>query len=177
MSRYVLSNAGLVLKALKIAERAHKGQFRRSTGAPYFHHPVTVAIVVAGFKQSKHLAEILCAAILHDTLEDTELTFSDIAKMFTPLVASIVQELTNDKEEIERIGKLAYHKKKLVGMSSYSLTIKLADRLHNVSDNPTEKMVTETIELIVHLKKQRKLTKAQKELAKEILTICMAKKI
>ena len=176
MSRHIIDNAPLVVKAMKLAEKAHRGQKRRGSGLPYFYHPVTVAIIVASFKQSKHLSEILCAAFLHDTFEDTSLTFKQTARMFTPLVASLVQELTNDEKEIARIGKLEYHKKKLVGISSYALYIKLGDRLHNVSDNPSEKMVPETLELMEHLKKNRKLTKIQKTMVAEIISICKAKK-
>lgn len=176
MSRYIVDNMPLVLKAIRVVEVAHKGQKRKGSGLPYFYHPVTVAIIVASFKQSKYLTEILCAAILHDTLEDTALTFEKITKDFSPLVAGLVRELTNDEEEIARVGKLEYHKKKLVGMSSYGLYIKLADRMHNVSDNPSEKMVEETLELMTHLKKNRKLTKAQKTMVKEIISVCEEKK-
>jgi GTP pyrophosphokinase len=172
MSRHIVANVGLVLKAMQFAEIHHDGQVRKGSGLPYFYHPVAVAIIAATFKQSKHLTELFCAAVLHDGLEDTSLTFEKIAQEFGSLVASLVLELTNDNEEIARIGKLEYHKKKLVGISSYALYIKLADRMHNVSDNPSEKMVTETLELMAHLKKNRKLTKAQAEMVAEIIRIC-----
>lgn len=175
MSRHIIDNAPLVLKAMQFAEKAHHGQKRKGSGLPYFYHPITVAIIVASFKQSRHLSELLCAACLHDTLEDTNLTFEEIAQEFTHLVASLVQELTNDEEEIARIGKLEYHKKKLVGISSYALYLKLADRLHNVSDQPSDKMVKETLELMEHLKKKRKLTKGQKAMVAEIIAICKEK--
>jgi (p)ppGpp synthase/HD superfamily hydrolase len=176
MSRHIIDNAPLVLKAMQFAEKAHHGQKRKGSGVPYFYHPVTVAIIVASFKHSKHLTEILCAAILHDCLEDTALTFEKIAKEFTSLVAGLVQELTNDEAEIARVGKLEYHKKKLVGISSYALYIKLADRLHNVSDQPSEKMVVETIVLMEHLRKSRKLTKAQKAMVAEVISVCKGEK-
>jgi guanosine-3',5'-bis(diphosphate) 3'-pyrophosphohydrolase len=169
-------DVALVLKAMKFAEKAHAGQKRRGSGQPYFYHAIAVGFILVAHKGSKYLAELLCAAILHDTLEDTDLSFETIAKEFGSLVASLVRELTNDEEEIQRIGKLAYHKKKLVGMSSYGLYLKLADRLHNVSDNPSEQMMKETIELVEHLKKKRRLTKGQKALVEEILSVCNRKK-
>jgi (p)ppGpp synthase/HD superfamily hydrolase len=171
-SRVVVTNIPLVLKAIKLADKSHHGQIRNSTGDPYFYHPIAVGLVVLSYKRSKRLVELICAAILHDTLEDTDLTFEKINRGFGTLVASLVLELTNDDEEIEKIGKLEYHKKKLVGMSSYGLYLKLADRLHNVSDNPSKKMVTETFELMAHLKKRRKLTKSQSAMVQEIIRIC-----
>lgn len=175
MSRHIIDNAPLVLKAMQFAEKYHDKQTRKGSGLPYFYHPITVALIVASFKKSKHLSELLCAASLHDGLEDTTLTFEQVAREFTPLVASLVQELTNDEEEIARIGKLEYHKKKLLGISSYALYIKLADRLHNVFDQPSEKMVRETLELMEHLKKNRKLTKGQKAMVAEIISVCTQK--
>lgn len=175
MSRYIVKDTGLLLKAMRTADKYHSGQKRKGSGLPYFYHPVTVAFIVASFKQSKHLTEILCATILHDTLEDTKLTFEKITRDFSPMVASLVQELTNDEEAIAKMGKLEYHKKKLLGISSYALIIKLADRFHNISDQPTEKMVRETLELMEHLKKNRKLTKGQSALVKEITLLCKEK--
>ncbi len=172
MSRYVINNVALVLKALKYSEKYHKGQFRNGSGDPYFYHPFTVSLILASFKHSKHLSELICAALMHDCLEDTELTFGVIAREFTPLVATLVQELTNDDVEIAKVGKLEYHKKKLIGISSYALYIKLADRLHNVSDNPTSKMVGETLELMSHLLKNRKLSKNQNAIVAEIIRVC-----
>lgn len=173
-SRVVVSNIPLVLKAIRFANRSHRGQVRKGTGDPYYHHPIAVSFILVAFKNSKHLAELICAAILHDTLEDTGLTFDVIAREFGSLVASLVFELTNDEGEIRKVGKLAYHKKKLVGMSSYALYIKLADRLHNISDNPSKKMVDETLELMEYLKRNRKLTKGQRAMVQEIIRLCKA---
>ncbi len=176
MPRYRVANIHMVLDAISVAKKAHKDQIRKVSGVPYFYHPVAVAILVVAFKRSKHLAELMCAAILHDTLEDTSLSFEEIARRFSPLVAKLVLEVSNDEEEIARLGKLEYQKKKLCGISSYGLILKLADRLDNISDNPTENMIRDTIELILHLKKNRKLTNTQKDICKEILDLCSAKK-
>jgi hypothetical protein len=76
--------------------------------------------------------------------------------------------LTSDDEIITAIGKLEYFKTKLTGISSYALVIKLADRLHNMSDSPTEKTKVETKEIIKHLRKNRKLSKTHKAIILEI---------
>ncbi|MEX3984275.1 HD domain-containing protein [Paraburkholderia sp. EG287A] len=162
----------LLLDAIKFIDEHHAGQTRRGSGAPYASHPVAVSYLVAAYKRSKHLPSLLIAALLHDTLEDTGVTFEEIAKRFGAFVASLVLELTNDDDEIKRIGKLEYHSRKLLGISSYALYIKLADRLHNISDHPTKNMVRDTLELMRRLRAGRKLTKGQKEMASEIERIC-----
>jgi (p)ppGpp synthase/HD superfamily hydrolase len=159
----------IVLKAYRFGDLKHKGQVRKVSGADYISHPIAVSYVVAAHKKSKHLEELLAAAILHDTLEDTDTSFEELAREFTPLVASLVLELSSDKEEISRMGKLSYLKKKLIGLSSYGLVLKLADRLHNVSDSPTDKMKADTLELMKFLKKNRKLSNTQTVLVEKIV--------
>ncbi|CDQ10563.1 putative Guanosine-3' 5'-bis(Diphosphate) 3'-pyrophosphohydrolase [Acidithiobacillus ferrivorans] len=163
---------GMVLDALLFATEQHDGQVRRGTDLPYITHPIAVSYIVAQFKRSRHLPELVTAAILHDVLEDTETSFADLAARFTPLVASLVQELTSDAAEIARVGKLEYLKSKMTGMSSYGLVIKLADRLHNISDRPTRKMVADTLEIIAYIQKARRLTAAQQHLAERIIAAC-----
>ena len=157
-----------VLKAIKFATDKHNGQTRKVSGEPYVTHPLAVSYIVASAKVSKHKDDLLCAALLHDVLEDTDATFAEIASMFGPMVATIVFELTNDQEAIDKIGKLEYHKQKLVGISSYALVIKLADRLHNMMDSPTDKMKADTRSLIEHLEQNRKLSSAHKKLIEQI---------
>lgn len=158
----------LVLKAIQFASEKHKDQVRKFDGSPYVGHPLAVSYIVSSFKRSKHMDEILAACWLHDTLEDTETNFIELASVFTPLVASLVLELTSDNEQIKLIGKLEYLKKKMVGISSYALVIKLADRLHNISDHPTQKTIDDTKIIMDFLEKNRKLTKTHKEIIKEI---------
>lgn len=162
----------IILDAVMYGNEKHGTQVRKGSGDPYITHPIAVSYIVASYKTSKKLPELLAACILHDTLEDTDVTFVELATKFTPLVASLVLELSNDDSIIEKIGKLAYHKKKLVAISSYALIIKLADRMHNVSDHPTQKMITETLDLMEHLQYNRKLTRTQIEMVNEIVRIC-----
>ena len=162
----------LLLKALNFSKKKHEGQYRKGSGADYVSHPVAVSYLVAGYKKSKKIEELLVASILHDTLEDTDTTFVELANEFSPLVASLVLELSNDPLQIKKLGKLEYQKRKVVGMSSYGLVIKLVDRLHNISDHPTQKMITDTVELVTFLKASRKLSKTHKEIVSDILEIC-----
>lgn len=162
----------LVLKATRFADQKHSGQKRKATGVDYITHPIAVSYIVAAFKRSRHIEEILAACLLHDVLEDTDTTFEELAREFTPLVATLVFELTNDTAQILELGKLEYQKRKMLGISSYALVIKLADRLHNMRDNPSQQMVQDTSALMWFLRRNRRLSKTQEALIEEIEAVC-----
>ena len=162
----------MILKALDFAKAKHSGQVRRGSGAPYVTHPIAVSYLVASYKRSKHLNELLVAALLHDTLEDTDTNFVELASTFSPLVASLVLELTSDEKEISKVGKNEYLKKELLGISSYGLVLKLADRLHNVTDSPKPAYVKDTIELMAYIQENRKLSKTHQAIVADILEKC-----
>jgi len=124
---------GTVKKAKKFADKAHKG-VKRKGGDPYIMHPETVAKIVHDVKESKVIAALITAALLHDTVEDTEVTLEDIKREFGEFVMSLVAELTSDEEKMAISGKEEYLIDKMLNMSSWALVIKLADRLHNLSD-------------------------------------------
>lgn len=163
-----------ILKAYRFSDQKHGGQKRKGSGEDYFIHPIMVAFILVQFKRSKHIVDLICAMLLHDTIEDTDATYEEILREFGPLVLSIVQELCNDDDEIARVGKLEYHKKKVLGISNYGLLGKLADRLHNILDRPHAKYVADTVELIEHLRKNRNLTGPQKEITDAILDACQS---
>jgi len=165
----------MILEMIKFSEEKHKGQVRKGSGKPYITHTIAVSYLVATYKRSKKIKELITACHGHDLLEDTDTTFEELVEKFGPLVASLIFEMTNDEEEIKSIGKLEYHKKKLSGMSNYGLIIKLCDRLHNVSDNPGPMYLLDTVKLIDHLRKVRKLTGTQQEIASEIYKVCESK--
>jgi (p)ppGpp synthase/HD superfamily hydrolase len=171
----LLPNAKMLLDAIELANERHAGQVRKGSGDPYVTHTIAVSYLVAAFKRSTKLVELIVAAILHDCFEDTDTTFEEIARRFSPLVASLVLELSNDAEKIALMGKLEYQTKKMLGMSSYALVIKLCDRLHNVSDNPSEKMVADTLIMMKRLRDGRKLTRTQLELVFAIEQMCREK--
>jgi (p)ppGpp synthase/HD superfamily hydrolase len=125
-------------QVLRYAAKQHRKQ-TRSDGTPYISHPVRVAQHIRQFKQSHNIEALVSAAYLHDTIEDTNTTYEDLKKLFGGLIASLVKELTSDESELEKLGKTEYLSKKMLGMSSWALVIKLADRLDNVKDITTAK--------------------------------------
>lgn len=162
------------VKAFFYAKNAHKGQ-TRSDGSRYIKHPARVAAIVKKYKTSKSISQILSAAYLHDTIEDTKTTEDDIKQLFGGLVSSLVKELTSNKEEIEKVGKAQYLINKMTSMSSWALVIKLADRLDNVSDLRTaksaqwrQKYKRETEQILSELERNRELSATHKKLIDEI---------
>lgn len=158
------------VSALHYAVKAHEGQFR-SDGSPYAKHPERVADFVRKFKKSKNLDALISAAFLHDTIEDTDTTHEDLEKMFGGLVASLVKELTSDKDKIKEVGKTDYLAQKMAKMSSWALVIKLADRLDNVQDIATAKTLewrrkyrSETEAVLDRLTKDRELSGTHKKI-------------
>ncbi len=123
----------LLVRAHALAEHAHDGQSRLS-GEPYIEHPLAVAGILAELRLD---ADTLAAAILHDTVEDTEVSIHDIGDQFGPTVAKLVEGVTKlgkihmrTKEQVqaENIRKM------LIAMSEdiRVVLIKLGDRLHNM---------------------------------------------
>jgi (p)ppGpp synthase/HD superfamily hydrolase len=162
------------MKAFFYAKNAHKGQ-SRSDKSPYIKHPARVAAIVKKYKTSKSIDDILSAAYLHDTIEDTKTTERDLKDLFGGLVSSLVKELTSNKEDIEKVGKTQYLLDKMSNMSSWALVIKLADRLDNVSDLRTAKSEAwrnkykkETIDILNQLEKRRELSSTHKKIIDEI---------
>ena len=144
-----------IIKCLHFAATKHLGQNRRETGIPYIIHPVTVMHLLDKYKVSKNIEDLKCAALLHDTLEDTECSYIEIEREFGPLVASLVMELTSDEERIKEIGKNEYLKSKMINMSKYALTLKLVDRLANVLDTPSKKYLSDTLDLMSFISSNR----------------------
>src|SRR4051812_17650883 len=91
------SPLGLVLKAMAFAARKHRHQRRKDLEAsPYINHPIDLADILAN--EAGITDEIvITAAVLHDTVEDTETTPEEIARAFGPEISSIVAEVTDDK--------------------------------------------------------------------------------
>lgn len=128
-------NISEIRKALYFMIDAHSGVFRKLSGLEYAHHPIEVAKIVRESKKSKHIEILIIASLLHDVVEDVdEITIDIIREIFGDMVANIVSELTSDPYLIGKMGKSSYLLYKMLNMSSYSLNIKLADRLHNCSD-------------------------------------------
>lgn len=161
-------------QAKEYATQKHSKQKRKFSGEPYVEHPKRVAELIRKYKSSKNKDELISAALLHDTIEDTDTTEEDLKKLFGGLITSLVKELSSEKEQIEKIGKDDYLSGKMLDMSSWALTIKLADRLDNVSDllDSNEKFrdrySKETKSILQKLEKGRTLSDTQKKLVTAI---------
>lgn len=121
----------IIEKAKEFATKKHKGQMRKFTGAPYIDHPAAVAALVDKYGGNP---EMVAAAWLHDVVEDCGVKIIKIKDKFGPNVAKYVQELTIPPSVDKGDKKTEHIAKKLTKMSDEGLTIKLCDRLNNVSD-------------------------------------------
>ena len=138
-------NISKILDAATFAAEKHKGQKRKGRdGDPYINHPLEVAdllVRVGGVED----ADIIAAGLLHDTVEDCDVTFEEVASRFGEMVAGYVRELTDDKSlpKLERKRLQVEHAPHL---SVGAKQIKLADKISNVGDvakNPPEGWSTE----------------------------------
>jgi len=124
----------LIERAYRLAKQAHHG-VRRLSGEPYMMHPLSVARIVV--KEIGLGSTSICAALLHDVVEDTDYTTEDIERMFGPKIASIVEGLTKLSGGVfaDKAMKQAENVRKLVLTMSEDIRVmlvKLADRLHNM---------------------------------------------
>ncbi len=124
----------IVVDAYDVAQRTHAGQFRLS-GDPFITHPIAVAYILAEYGLDP---ETIAAALLHDTVEDTDLTLEEVEQMFGSNVARItdgVTKLDRVKFDLSREeAQAATIRKMVVSMAQdvRVLIIKLVDRLHNL---------------------------------------------
>lgn len=166
--------AEILEKAIQFALEKHKNVKRKGDGRPYILHPLSVLHTLMAIKKSKNAFLLATVAILHDTVEDCDVTIQEIANLFGYHVAAMVEDLTSDKSEIKRLGKTQYLISKMLKMSSYSLCIKLVDRLDNIKDMSSmddtfkNKQVDSTTQILNVLEKDRKLTRTHVILIKMI---------
>lgn len=154
----------------RFAKRRHDdtGAIRKVSKQPYWVHPEGVAKIVMEHGGSD--IEIK-AAMAHDVLEDTGESYEDMVEKFGDKVASIVKEVTNDKDEIAKVGKEKYISEELCCLSPEALTVKLADMLYNMKDSPTEKNYERMRKNIAFLMMNRQLSGKHLELAQEIMEV------
>jgi guanosine-3',5'-bis(diphosphate) 3'-pyrophosphohydrolase len=150
------ADLSLIERAYTVAERAHSGQKRRS-GEPYITHPVAVAQILADLGIG---AKTIAAALLHDTVEDTEYTLDELRDAFGDEIAMLVDGVTKlDKVKYGDSAQAETVRKMIVAMSKdiRVLIIKLADRLHNartwgfVPAASATRKATETLEIYAPL--------------------------
>ena len=122
-----------IAKAYQFGEVAHTGQLRKD-GSPFFNHPTSVSLILAELEMDE---ETIIAALLHDTVEDTDVALADVEKTFGKEVAALVDGVTKlavinyetkQERQVENLRKM------FLAMSSdiRVILIKLADRLHNI---------------------------------------------
>ena len=151
-------NLNLIKKAYDVAKKKHEGQFRKS-GDPYIQHPVEVAYILATLHAGP---DTIAAGLLHDVLEDTDMSKEERAATFNKDVAEIVDGVT-------KISKLKYmtkekalahnHEKLLLAMAKdiRVILVKIADRLHNMrtiqfhSEEKQKRIAQETLDLYAPL--------------------------
>ena len=123
----------LIKKAYDFAKYKHGDQLRKS-GEPYIIHPIQVAYILANLELDD---ATICAALLHDVAEDTEVTIEDLAKEFSPEIAEMVDGVTKlgnlkytsvEEQQVENYRKMFL----AMGKDIRVILIKLADRLHNM---------------------------------------------
>ena len=150
------SDVHIIERAYQVAERWHEGQSRRS-GEPYITHPVAVAQILADLGMAP---VAVSAALLHDTVEDTEYSLEDLTKEFGEEIAMLVDGVTKlDKVKYGDSAQAETVRKMIIAMSKdiRVLVIKLADRLHNartwgfVSSDSAKKKASETLEIYAPL--------------------------
>ncbi len=144
----------MIKKAFNFSKKSHRNQYRQS-GVPYFEHPLEVSFILMNLKVG---SDTISAALLHDVVEETRFTISDIKKEFGEEIASIVEGLTNidkinflnrEDYKAENIRKILLATTKDIRI----MLIKLADRLHNmrtldICDEEKRKRISEeTLEI------------------------------
>jgi guanosine-3',5'-bis(diphosphate) 3'-pyrophosphohydrolase len=150
------ADTALIERAYATAERAHSGQ-KRMSGEPYITHPVAVAQILADLGIG---SKTIAAALLHDTVEDTEYTLDMVRHDFGDEVAMLVDGVTKlDKLKYGDSAQAETVRKMVVAMSKdiRVLVIKLADRLHNartwgfVTEESATRKAQETLEIYAPL--------------------------
>ena len=124
---------GKIMRTLSFAAAKHRDQRRKDAEAsPYINHPIALATILAN-EVGITDPVVICAALLHDTIEDTKTTAQELEQHFGPEVASIVLEVTDDKslKKDERKQRQIDH---AAQASEKARLVKLADKIANLRD-------------------------------------------
>jgi guanosine-3',5'-bis(diphosphate) 3'-pyrophosphohydrolase len=121
------------VRALAFASRKHSQQRRKDADAsPYINHPIALVSILA-VEAGINDRDTLCAALLHDTIEDTDTSVEELAEAFGGPVAALVREVTDDKRlpKPERKSRQVEH---AANLSPKARSVKLADKIANLRD-------------------------------------------
>jgi (p)ppGpp synthase/HD superfamily hydrolase len=120
-----------IIKAINFARIAHDGQNRKGKELSYISHPLSVALLLSdsGFKE-----DVVIAGILHDTIEDTDVSYQDIETKFEKNVADIVNDVSEKDKKLSWKERKHLALEKIPDMKEESVFVKTADVLHNMSE-------------------------------------------
>lgn len=160
-----------IIKAYNFAESAHEGQYRNS-GEKFFIHPYNVAMILADLNMD---TSTIIAGLLHDVLEDTDVTYETLVEEFGEEVANLVEGVTKLKKlnyKTKQESQAENLRKMVVAMAKdiRVIIIKLADRLHNMrtleymSDEKKKEKALETLEIYAPLAHRLGISKIKWEL-------------
>jgi (p)ppGpp synthase/HD superfamily hydrolase len=119
----------IIERALQLASRAHEGQYRKTTDIPYIAHPAAVGMMLmkAGYED-----ELVAAGILHDTVEDTEVTMDEIKALFGERIAGIVEGCSEPDKSLSWEERKEHTIEFLKTAPEEVRVVSCADKLHNI---------------------------------------------
>lgn len=128
-----MNDSTLILKAAAFAARKHRDQRRKDAeSSPYINHPLELARVLAEVGGVTDVAT-LCAALLHDTIEDTATSEQELAQCFGPEIAALVSEVSDDKS-LPKAQRKRLQVEHAATISTKAKRVKLADKICNLTD-------------------------------------------
>ena len=128
------SDIKLLVKALDYAANKHRNQRRKNVAAfPYINHPISLVNILCN---EVHITDIrvICSALLHDTVEDTEATAEELVVEFGAEISSIVMEVTDDQSITVKQNRKQLQIEHASSISDQAKLIKLADKISNLRD-------------------------------------------
>jgi len=161
----------IIEKAISFAKKYHDGQMRQ-TGDPFYSHPLEVAYMVSDYLPKTN---VIVASILHDVVEDTEVTVSMIVDNFSWRIAEMVDRLTRDRPDGIKLSVATILNSSYQAKDKEVMLIKRFDRLHNIqtlgvkTPEKTKKIVNETLITFITLSMHLGLL----EVEQKLLNSCM----
>ena len=133
MGEFRSESLPLLIRALEFASRKHSTQRRKDhASSPYINHPIGLVSILA-VEAGIHDADVLCAALLHDTIEDTDTTRAELELHFGEKIAAIVEEVTDNKTLPKQLRK-QLQIDHAPALSNAAGLVKLADKIANLRD-------------------------------------------
>ncbi|MGA9573380.1 MAG: HD domain-containing protein [Lysobacterales bacterium] len=136
----------LLIKALAFAAKKHRNQRRKNVAAfPYINHPINLVNILCN---EVHITDmnVICAALLHDTVEDTETTAEELTQEFGQEICDIVMEVTDDKSIEARQKRKQLQIEHASQISEQARLLKLADKISNIRDLTLDPPATWSLE-------------------------------